>query len=75
MIDFFEGLAFFVILYHYVMRILRWRKDALPLPPGPKRLPVVGNLFNMPRTLLWETCHKWSQELSKSNGKVDETLH
>jgi len=68
MIDFLAGLAFVIILYHYVARIVRWRKDALPLPPGPKRLPLLGNLFNMPRTLEWETYHKWSRELSKSRN-------
>jgi hypothetical protein len=66
MIDLLARLAFIITLYLYVARVVRWRKNALPLPPGPKRLPLVGNLFVMPRTLEWETYHKWSQELSKS---------
>jgi hypothetical protein len=66
MIDVLAGFAFVIILYLYVARLVRWHKNALPLPPGPKRFPLVGNLFVMPQTLEWETYHKWSQELSKS---------
>jgi len=33
----------------------RTSSRSLPLPPGPKRLPLIGNLLNFPRTLEWET--------------------
>ncbi|KIM42409.1 hypothetical protein M413DRAFT_18664 [Hebeloma cylindrosporum] len=71
MIDLLAGLAFIITLYLYVARIVRWRKGALPLPPGPKRLPLVGNLFVMPKTLEWETYHQWSQELNTDVLHVD----
>ena len=30
-------------------------------PPGPAKLPVVGNIFNMPRYYAWETYRKWGE--------------
>ena len=53
------------IISFIVTLFLRWkhRRERLPLPPGPKKLPMVGNLFDMPRRLEWETYHQWSKEL------------
>ncbi|KAF7329522.1 hypothetical protein MKEN_00214700 [Mycena kentingensis (nom. inval.)] len=38
------------------------RRSPLPLPPGPKKLPLLGNLLDMPATRQWETFHRWSRE-------------
>ncbi|KAH8998285.1 cytochrome P450 [Lactarius hatsudake] len=38
-------------------------KRRLPYPPGPRRLPLVGNLFSMPSREEWITYRNWSEQL------------
>ncbi|KAL4264186.1 cytochrome P450 family protein [Pleurotus pulmonarius] len=38
------------------------RKTRLPLPPGPKRYPIVGNLFDKPADYQWIKYFEWSKE-------------
>ncbi|KAF7360790.1 Cytochrome P450 [Mycena venus] len=35
----------------------RW--TALPLPPGPKGLPLIGNVLDMPKSHAWKTFAQW----------------
>jgi hypothetical protein len=42
----------------------------LPYPPGPKRLPIVGNLFSMPSREEWVTFRKWSEEAGMTRGAI-----
>ena len=58
----FSGLTFFVVV--------RAGKRRLPYPPGPKRLPVVGNLFNMPSQEEWVTYRKWSEQLGVRSRRL-----
>ncbi|KAJ7857081.1 cytochrome P450 [Mycena olivaceomarginata] len=52
---------FLIVLYGF-----RWRRSRsqLPLPPGPKKLPIVGNLFNIPPKRQWETYLQWSKQFN-----------
>ena len=60
-------LAIFGAIGLYLLSILRWRArtGGRPLPPGPKRLPIVGNMFNMPRSRQWLGYRDLSRELGE----------
>ncbi|KAL4252343.1 cytochrome P450 family protein [Pleurotus pulmonarius] len=40
----------------------QWRKVRLPLPPGPKGYPIIGNLFDIPPKQRWVKFLGWSME-------------
>jgi hypothetical protein len=51
--------ALITLTIAYILhRILRSPKNALPLPPGPKGFPLVGNINDLPKPGVLE-CHHW----------------
>jgi hypothetical protein len=54
-------LVFGLVFYH---ALSRRNRSTFPLPPGPKKLPLVGNLLDIPADLAWEKYMEWSKEYS-----------
>ncbi|RXW22173.1 hypothetical protein EST38_g3678 [Candolleomyces aberdarensis] len=59
------GIAFVFFLRPVVAQRKR-NPRRLPLPPGPKGLPVLGNMFQFPKALTWEAYDK----LCKEHGDI-----
>ncbi|KAI0029082.1 cytochrome P450 [Vararia minispora EC-137] len=62
LVDALAAAAFLTLFYRYISR-----KRALILPPGPPRLPVFGNAFDVPKDYAWKQYAKWSEKYGQSS--------
>ena len=57
--DLFAVLSFIAALW--AIRDHRWR-GGLPYPPGPPSLPIIGNLFDIPKEFSWLAYTQFSKK-------------
>ncbi len=57
------SLALVLLIFSYALSLAKWhrRSRGLPLPPGPKSWPFVGNLARMRKPEPWKDEHIVSQ--------------
>ena len=54
------ALPFCCMLFrHWLKRPATSNQKGLPLPPGPKGYPVIGNIFDMPVNKPWLVYEEW----------------
>lgn len=51
----------FVVLGLYILRRYLTNRFQPPLPPGPRGLPIVGNVLDMPSSYEWLTTAEWTK--------------
>lgn len=54
------AIFFGIVVLYVISRPSRGKGAGRPLPPGPKGIPIIGNINDMPKPGVLE-CHHWLQ--------------
>lgn len=65
-LDIVLGVAGVLLVWHLLLK----KKAAAPHPPGPKGLPVVGNVVDMPTSHEWYKFAEWKEQYGTTNSHI-----
>jgi hypothetical protein len=57
--------AFFIGVVYVVYKYFTRPKPPAPYPPGPKPVPILGNVFDLTGKELWLVATKWAKEYGR----------
>jgi len=60
-LDLCLSISFFLFALHFYLKKAN-PYSSLPLPPGPKGWPIIGNFLDMPTEFEWKTYHEWCKK-------------
>ena len=66
-INAFDCFAIFLSLYLLVVFRDHRRRGGLPYPPGPPRLPIIGNFLDVPKDAPWSAYADMSKKYGRRN--------
>lgn len=55
----------------YFLRIQATNPKNLPLPPGPKGLPFLGAIYDVPQDIAWKTFQDWGKKYGSFSPCLD----
>lgn len=61
----YTTLVLLCLLWFICFLAMKYRKPEIPLPPGPKPWPLIGNVLHMPTIRPWERYRKWCETYSR----------
>jgi hypothetical protein len=72
---YFQLFAFSLLSAIAYLLLQRRKQSRPPFPPGPKGLPLIGNLRDLPNEDQWLTYEKWGQDFGEKQDIPVATLH